>query len=333
MTEPIRSGRTPPRRAVVTGGAGFIGSHLADALVRAGEAVLVVDDLSTGRPESLQDVLAAGADVARLDLRDGAALEETFVRFRPDVVFHLAAQMDVRVSMVETARDAEINVVGSINVFTAAAARGVTRVVNTSTGGAIYGEAAVVPTPETGPTVPLSAYGLSKRTGELYPDWYRRVKDLDVISLRYGNVYGPRQDPSGDAGVVFCARLLEGRSPIVFGDGEQTRDHVYVDDIVAANVAAAQARDLRHAVYNIGTGREISVLQLIEAVAVAAGKDPATLVPGDAAGPAGGGPAELPGGHPSSERAGPPRADVPRRRLATHARLDDQLGPGGVAVQ
>lgn len=244
-------------RAVVTGGAGFIGSHLVEALTGSAAAVLVVDDLSTGTRANLRQALAAGVDLVQLDVRDGPGVLKAFAAFRPDVVFHLAAQMDVRVSMVETARDAEINVVGSINVFAAAAACDVTRVVNTSTGGAIYGETTVVPTPETAPTIPLSAYGLSKRTAEHYADWYRRMKDLDIVSLRYGNVYGPRQDPSGDAGVVaiFCSRLLEGRPPIVFGDGAQTRDYVYVDDIVTANVAAAQARDLRHAIYNIGTER------------------------------------------------------------------------------
>jgi UDP-glucose 4-epimerase len=268
-------------RVVVTGGAGFIGSHLVGALIGTTSAVPVVDDLSTGKRANLHQALAAGVELVQLDVRDGPGVLEAFAGLQPDVVFHLAAQMNVRVSMVAAARDADINVIGSINVFAAAVARGVARVVNTSTGGAIYGETTVVPTPETEPTIPLSPYGLSKRTAEQPADWYRRMKDLDVVSLRYGNVYGPRQDPSGDAGVVtiLCSRLLEGRPPIMFGDGRQTRDYIYVDDVVAANVAAAQARDLRHAVYNLGTEWEISILELIEDVSMAAGRDPATFAP------------------------------------------------------
>ena len=268
-------------RAIVTGGAGFIGSHLVDALVRAGNPVLVIDDLSTGREANLEAALAEGTDVMRLDIRNGAALREAFVGFHPEVVFHLAAQIDVRVSMAEPSRDAEINVVGSINVFSAAAASGARRVINTSTGGAIYGEGAPLPTPETTTGRPLSAYGLSKQTAEQYAGWFRRMHDLDVITLRYGNVYGPRQDPTGDAGVVaiFCSRLLAGLRPMIFGDGKQTRDYVFVRDIVAANLAAAGAQGLAHSIFNIGTGCEVSVAELVTAVAQAAGVDPALFQP------------------------------------------------------
>jgi UDP-glucose 4-epimerase len=245
-------------------------------------AVLVVDDLSTGKRANLQHATSVGAELVSLDVRDAVGLRKVFVGFQPDIVFHLAAQMDVRISMVETARDAEINIIGSINVYSAALACGAPRVVNTSTGGAIYGDyPTIIPTPETEPTVPLSAYGLSKRTAEHYADWYRRTHNLDIVTLRYGNVYGPRQDPAGDAGVVaiFCSRLLAGRRPIVFGSGEQTRDYTFVDDIVAANLAASRSRDLKHAVYNVGTGREVSVLELAEAIAKAAGREPATFAP------------------------------------------------------
>jgi UDP-glucose 4-epimerase len=268
-------------RAIVTGGAGFIGSHLVDALVRAGNSVLVIDDLSTGREANLEAALSAGTDVTRLDIRNGAALREAFVGFHPEVVFHLAAQIDVRVSMAEPSRDAEINVVGSINVFSAAAASGARRVINTSTGGAIYGEGAPLPTPETTTGRPLSAYGLSKHTAEQYAAWFRRMHDLDVVTLRYGNVYGPRQDPTGDAGVVaiFCSRLLGGLRPMIFGDGRQTRDYVFVRDIVAANLAAASAHGLAHSIFNIGTGCEVSVGELVGAVAKAAGVDPALFRP------------------------------------------------------
>jgi UDP-glucose 4-epimerase len=267
--------------AVVTGGAGFIGSNLVDALVEAGSDVLVVDDLSHGRRSNLEHALGSGAQLVELDVRDGARVEEIFRSFRPELVFHLAAQIDVRVSMEEPARDAAVNVLGSVNVFVAAHAAGVRRVVNTSTGGAIYGETAVVPTSETVPADPVSAYGLSKLSAEHYARWFRRARGLDVVTLRYGNVYGPRQDPRGDAGVIaiFCDRVLAGRRPTVYGDGRQTRDYVFVADITAANLATARASELTHDVYNVGTGTEISVLELAGSVAVAAGADPAEFAP------------------------------------------------------
>lgn len=268
-------------RAVVTGGAGFIGSNIVDGLVCAGAEVLVLDDLSRGRERYLRNAVAAGARFERVDIRDGAAVLTAVTGFAPDVLFHLAAQIDVRASMVEPARDAAVNVVGSVNVFTAALAAGARRVVNTSTGGAIYGETPVVPTPETEPARPLSAYGLSKRTVEEYGAWFRSAHDLDVVTLRYGNVYGPRQDPAGDAGVIalFCDRVLAGGRPTVFGDGKQTRDYVFVGDVVAANLAAATAPALGHDRYNIGTGSEISVLELVSAVAAAAGAAPGDFAP------------------------------------------------------
>ncbi|PZS37883.1 MAG: UDP-glucose 4-epimerase [Pseudonocardiales bacterium] len=268
-------------RAVVTGGAGFIGSNIVDGLVRSGAEVLVLDDLSRGSRLYLCAAVAAGARLERIDIRDGAAVLTTVTGFAPDVLFHLAAQIDVRVSMARPAYDAAVNVVGSVNVFAAAVAAGVRRVVNTSTGGAIYGDTTVVPTPETEPARPLSAYGLSKRTVEEYGAWFRSAHDLDVVTLRYGNVYGPRQDPTGDAGVValFCDRVLGGARPTVFGDGTQTRDYVFVDDVVAANLAAAAAPVLRHDRYNIGTGLEVSVLELVGAVATAAGAVPENFTP------------------------------------------------------
>ncbi|MGH3996475.1 MAG: NAD-dependent epimerase/dehydratase family protein [Pseudonocardiaceae bacterium] len=173
-----------------------------------------------------------------MDVRDGLAVDTTFRSFRPELVFHLAAQIDVRVSMDEPARDAAINVLGSVNVFAAAHAAGARRVVNTSTGGAIYGETEMVPTSEKVLADPVSAYGLSKLTAQHYGHWFHRTYGLDVVTLRYGNVYGPRQDPGGDAGVVaiFCNRVLAGQRPIVYGDGRQTRDYVFVSDIVAANL-------------------------------------------------------------------------------------------------
>ena len=266
-------------RAVVTGGAGFVGSSVVEALAGRGTSVLVVDDLSTGSAANL-DHIAGDVELFKHDIRDGAPLRDAVVAFRPDLVFHLAARTDVRASMSDPQDDASVNVLGSINVFSAAAAAGVRRLVNTSTGGAIYSPAAPIPTPETAPVAPLSAYGLSKRVVEQYADWFRSSSGLDVVTLRYGNVYGPRQDPTGDAGVVaiFCERLLTGRRPVVFGDGTQTRDFVYVGDVAAANLAAADAAVLPHRVYNVGTGTEVSIHDLLRAAADAAGADPDAVV-------------------------------------------------------
>lgn len=268
-------------RAVVTGGAGFIGSHIVDALVDHGADVLVIDDLSRGTLAHLQEALSRGARLVELDVRDGDAVEEAFRSFRPELVFHLAAQIDVRVSMDEPAHDAAVNVLGSVNVFSAAHAVGARRVVNTSTGGAIYGATGMVPTSEDMPADPVSAYGLSKLTAEHYARWFRRIRGLDVVSLRYGNVYGPRQDPRSDAGVIaiFCDRVLTGRRPVIYGDGHQTRDFVFVADIAAVNLAAAAAGKLSHSEYNVGTGTEVSVLELAQAVAAAAGIDPRAFEP------------------------------------------------------
>jgi UDP-glucose 4-epimerase len=269
------------RRAVVTGGAGFVASHVVEALAGQDVAVLVVDDMSRGSRVNLEQAGSGDVDLLEQDIRDGAAVEQAFLSFRPDVVFHLAAQIDVRRSMSAPEHDASVNVLGSINVFAAAVACGARRVVNTSTGGAIYGASAPVPTPESAPTEPLSAYGLSKRTAETYAAWFRHTYGLDVLTLRYGNVYGPRQDPDGDAGVIaiFCDRILDGKRPVVDGDGTQTRDFVYVRDVAAANIAAATAPAPPLQVYNVGTGVEMSVVELAAAVARAAGVDPETVAP------------------------------------------------------
>jgi UDP-glucose 4-epimerase len=256
-------------KTIVTGGAGFIGSHLVDELVHEGADVLVVDNLSRGSKHNLADAQTRGTILAEIDVRDEQAVTAAFTEFRPDVVFHLAAQIDVRASMAQPGFDASVNILGSINVFAAACASGARRVVNTSTGGAIYGESRVLPTPETEMVAPLSAYGLSKWAAEEYGKWFAATNAIEIVTLRYGNVYGPRQDPTGDAGVIakFCLRQLDGQRPVVYGDGEQTRDYVYVRDIVAANTAAAYAATLGHTTYNVGSGREISVLELIEALA------------------------------------------------------------------
>jgi UDP-glucose 4-epimerase len=259
-------------RALVTGGAGFIGSHLVDALLDRGDEVAVVDDLSTGKRENLKGALARGAELHQVDIRDLARLREAFAAGRPDIVFHLAAQIDVRKSIEDPAWDAGINVVGTINVLEASREAGVRRVVNTSTGGAMYGEVDEMPTPESVLPRPMSAYGQSKFCAEAYCGWYERLYGLSSVTLRYGNVYGPRQDPHGEAGVIaiFCGKLLAGERPKIFGDGRQTRDYVYVGDIVEANLAAA-AHPEAHGSYNTGTGVESSVLEVVAALREAAG--------------------------------------------------------------
>jgi UDP-glucose 4-epimerase len=254
-------------RSLVTGGAGFIGSHVVDALVERGDVVTVVDDLSTGRRENLETALERGVPLFETDIRDAEALQEACRAAAPQVVFHLAAQIDVRRSTADPAFDAAVNVGGTINVLDAALATGVQRVVNTSSGGAIYGEGRDLPASEAHPIAPEAPYGQSKFAAEGYCDLYARLHGLSTVSLRYGNVYGPRQDPLGEAGVVaiFCGRLREGAAPTVFGDGRQTRDYVHVSDVVSSNLAAAEAPATGP--LNIGTGRETSVLELVDALA------------------------------------------------------------------
>ena len=263
---------------LVTGGAGFIGSHLVDALQERGHELTVLDDLSTGRRENLRGALEEGAALHEMDLRDGAAVLELVGSVEPRAIFHLGAQIDVRRSVADPAFDTRVNVEGTVNVLEAARTVGVSRVVNTSSGGAIYGEAEVLPTPEGAQPAPMAPYGQSKFAAEGYCDLYARLHGLSTVSLRYGNVFGPRQDPLGEAGVVaiFCGRLQEGVAPTVFGDGRQTRDYVHVGDVVAANLAAAESRAIGP--FNIGRGEEVSVLDLVEALREIAG-DPAFFVP------------------------------------------------------
>ena len=226
-------------RALVTGGAGFIGSNLVDALVERGDEVTVLDDLSTGRRENLERRSGGGAELVETDIRDAQAVIDALRRAsKPEAVFHLAAQIDVRKSAADPAFDARVNVEGTINVLEAARRAEVGRVVNTSTGGAIYGEGRILPAPEDHPVAPEAPYGQSKFAAEGYCELFRRLHGVSTVSLRYGNVYGPRQDPLGEAGVIaiFCGKLLEGGRPTVFGDGLQTRDYVYVGDVVEANL-------------------------------------------------------------------------------------------------
>jgi UDP-glucose 4-epimerase len=248
-------------RVVVTGGAGFIGSNVVDALLERGDEVHVLDDLSHGRRDNVAD----GAQLHEGDIRRDAA--SVFVEVRPDVCFHLAAQIDVRVSVERPELDADVNVVGTLQVLEAVREHG-TKLVFSSTGGAIYGECDG-PAPEDHPRAPLAPYGVSKLAAEEYIAAYNRLYGSTHVSLRYANVYGPRQDPHGEAGVVaiFMNALRDGRTPRIYGDGSQTRDYVFIGDVVAATLAAAG-----HAggVLNVGTGVETSVLDLYERIQRAA---------------------------------------------------------------
>jgi UDP-glucose 4-epimerase len=251
---------------VVTGGAGFIGSHLVDALVARGDAVTVIDDLSAGRRENLESALVAGAQLHVVDVRNADRVRDIVEIARPELIFHLAAQIDVRHSVADPAADATINVLGTIAVLEAARTAGARRLVNTSTGGGLYGDADVLPTPETHAIRPLAPYGQSKLAAEGYCELFTRLHGFSTVSLRYGNVYGPRQDVHGEAGVVaiFCGQLLSGTPPTVFGDGRQTRDWVDVSDVVRANLLAADSAVT--GAINIGQGRETSVTDLIDAL-------------------------------------------------------------------
>jgi UDP-glucose 4-epimerase len=262
-------------RCLVTGGAGFIGSNLVDALLARGDEVTVVDDLSTGRRENLGPALAGGARLIEADIRDGAAMRDLAGAAQPEAIFHLAAQIDVRRSVADPAFDASINVGGTAQVLEAARALGSPRVVFISTGGAIYGEGEGqdLPLDEGAPIAPLSAYGQSKFAAEGYMALYERLHGLSGMSLRLGNVYGPRQDPLGEAGVIaiFCGLLEAGGRPTVFGDGTQTRDYIYVDDVVAAALAAAESTAT--GAINVGTGIETDVLELVRRLVGLSGRD------------------------------------------------------------
>lgn len=243
-------------RVLVTGGAGFIGSHVVDALLVRGDEVAVVDSLVTGRREHVPERAA-------LHVRDvREPLDDLFAEVRPEAVFHLAAQADVRVSVERPVEDAEVNVLGTVRVLEAARPYG-SQVVFASTGGAIYGECDGGPAAESAPLSPVSPYGAAKLAGEEYLRTYNRLYGTIHVSLRYGNVYGPRQDPRGEAGVVaiFLGALAAGETPRIFGDGLQTRDYVYVGDVARATLSAL---GLEGGVYNVGTGRETSVVELYE---------------------------------------------------------------------
>ena len=242
-------------RILVTGGAGFIGSHIVDALLEAGHAVSVLDNLSTGRRENLHP----RALFHEGDLRDGETVRKVFADGSFDAVCHQAAQIDVRKSVADPAYDASVNLVGFLTLMEAAVRSGVRRVVFASTGGAIYGEQDTFPADEAHPTRPISPYGVAKLSTEHYLYYYSVIYGIRTVVLRYANVYGPRQNPEGEAGVVaiFTSKMLNGDQPVINGDGKQTRDYVYVGDVVRANVLALNSGVA--GVYNIGTGLETDV--------------------------------------------------------------------------
>ena len=250
----------------MTGGAGFIGSHLVDALVERGDLVLVIDDLSSGDERNLNP----GARFHKLDVRDAATADLVRAE-RPDAISHHAAQMSVSRSVAEPVFDADVNVMGSLNLARAAVDAG-SRLVFASTGGALYGDAAVMPTPETVPAWPVSPYGISKLAFEHYLFGFRRQYGLGYTVLRYANVYGPRQNPHGEAGVVaiFCEGLLGKRQFKIHGQGTDTRDYVYVSDVVKANLLALDSDVCEH--FNVGTGQQADTNTIYGLVAARLGK-------------------------------------------------------------
>lgn len=244
-------------KVLVTGGAGFIASHIADRYISEGYDVVVVDDLSSGKTENLNPK----AGFYKMDIRD-KGISSIFEKERPDIVNHHAAQMDVRRSVSDPVFDADVNILGMLNLLQNSVQYGVKKIIFASSGGTVYGEQDVFPATESHPTNPLSPYGISKLAGEKYLFYYKEVYGLNYVALRYGNVYGPRQNPHGEAGVVaiFTTKLLKGEQPVINGDGRQTRDYVYVEDIVEANWQAT-VKDFCGPV-NIGTGKETDVNEI-----------------------------------------------------------------------
>ncbi len=264
------------KRVLVTGGAGFIASHVAEAYLARGDSVCIVDDLSSGKRENIP----SGARFVEMDVAD-PAVRELVREFRPHIVNHHAAQIDVRASVEAPDADARTNILGLLNLTESALESGTERFVYVSSGGVVYGEPSRIPTPEGEEKFPLSPYGVSKLAGELYLNYYRRVRGMNYVALRYGNVFGPRQDPHGEAGVVaiFSNRLLSGTPLTIFGDGEQTRDYVFVEDVVSANLFASEmelpdAGGIDSVAFNVGTGVGTSVNRLADVLEEIAGVEP-----------------------------------------------------------
>jgi len=246
-------------RILITGGAGFIGSHLADRLIKNGDKVILIDNLSTGKKENINPK----AKFYKIDIQS-PKISDIFKKEKPEILFHLAAQIDVRKSVEDPIKDAKINILGSLNViknFYQESLKNTKKpkIIFSSTGGAIYGDAKIIPTPETYPEFPLSPYGICKLTIEKYLNYYWKVFNIPYVALRYANVYGPRQNSKGESGVVsiFIDKLFSGESPIINGSGKQTRDFVFIEDIIEANILAMKKNKV--GVYNIGTGKETDI--------------------------------------------------------------------------
>ena len=246
-------------KVLVTGGAGFIGSHVVDRLIQEGHEVVVVDNLSTGKRKNVH----RAANFYKADIQ-GTRLDRILKKERPIAIFHLAAQMNVRKSTEDPGFDAQVNILGTINLLESAVRYGTRKVIFASSGGAVYGEQQVFPGSESHPTNPLSPYGISKLTGEHYLAYYEHVAGLGYVSLRFGNVYGPRQAPAGEAGVVaiFTQAMLKEMQPLINGNGLQTRDYIFVDDVVSATVGALQPNI--QGTFNVGTGKECSVNEIFQ---------------------------------------------------------------------
>lgn len=241
-------------KIAVTGGAGFIASHIADAYLSLGHEVVIIDNLSTGKKENIP----VNARFIEMDVNN-PEIPALFIEEKFDIVNHHAAQMDVRVSVQDPTYDARINILGGINIYESALRSGVKKIIFASSGGTVYGDQEYFPADERHPTKPISPYGIAKLSNEQYLYYYAHVHGLPSVAFRYANIYGPRQNPQGEAGVIaiFAQKLLRGEQPVINGDGLQTRDYVYVDDVVAANVLALQPQMI--GAYNIGTGFETDV--------------------------------------------------------------------------
>jgi UDP-glucose 4-epimerase len=255
-------------KILIAGAAGFIGSYVADAFIRKGHKVLIVDDLSTGREENIPKE----ASFIKGSIREQAFLEEVFSDFKPDMVDHHAAQINVRQSVEDPVFDAEINIIGTLNLLELSVKHKIKRFIFASTGGAIYGEPQNLPADESTPPMPISPYGVAKYTVEKYLGYYRAIYGLEYVALRYANVYGPRQNPHGEAGVIaiFCNRIIAGNPCLIFGDGNQTRDYVFAEDVAEANILSVNAPV---GSYNIGTEIETPVNDLVTMLRKASGRE------------------------------------------------------------
>ena len=252
-------------KILLTGGAGFIGSHVTDELIAKGNDVVIIDNLSTGFEYNINPK----AKFVKTDITDFKKIENIFVEESPEIIYHFAAQIDVRKSVSDPLFDAETNIMGTLNLIKLSSDFKIKKFIFSSTGGAIYGDTDVRPTPENHPEWPLSPYGIAKLATDKFLNYYNEIFGLKYVSLRYGNVYGPRQNPHGEAGVVaiFLNKMLKGEQPIINGDGDQTRDYVYVEDVVKANILALEKENIdKVGIYNVGTSIEISVNDLFKEI-------------------------------------------------------------------